>query len=126
MITAEHALDQNREVFVVPGNITSTKHVGSHHLIKEGAKLIHSVEDIMDELRPQFHSLRPYEAPQKIQIKLSEDEKSILKYISSEPAHIDKICQQCGLPTNKALSILLTLELKGAVRTLEGKRYIRT
>lgn len=126
LITADFALEQGREIFVVPGNITSKKHIGSHQLIKQGAKLIQSVDDILEEIQPHLNNIIPRSAPAKYQpqIALAPEEQKVMNVLSGEPLHIDKISSSCGLPVHKVLALLLTLELKGVVKTVEGKRYI--
>ena len=125
LITAEHALEQGREVFVVPGNITSTKHQGSHDLIKQGAKLIQSVDDILEELEPHLRNEPDTHHEPEIRVSLSPDETEIMKHVINEPIQIDALSLRCNMPTGKLLSILLSLELKGVIRSLEGKRYVR-
>lgn len=128
LITAEFATEQGREVFVVPGNITSTKHVGSHQLIKQGAKLVQSVDDILEEITPHLLDIQTQKKSVPVQhphIKFSKDEEKIMNTLSSEPVHIDKICLESGFPPQQTLAILLMLELNGVVKALEGKRYIK-
>lgn len=126
LITAISALNQNREVFAVPGNILNVKSVGTNRLIKEGAKLVQSIDDIFEELDSKIR----YFTLEKSSFKtlppdLSEKEKSILTILSDEPIHIDYISQLTGFSPSEALSILLTLELKDFVKQLSGKMFIR-
>ncbi len=126
LITAEHALEQGREVFVVPGNITSSKHEGSHDLIKQGAKLVQSVDDILEELEPHLGNKHEIRREPEIPIPLSPDEAAVVMQVTNEPIHIDALSLRCNIPTGKLLSMLLGLELKGVIRSLEGKRYVRS
>ncbi|MBI1802881.1 MAG: DNA-protecting protein DprA [Ignavibacteriae bacterium] len=127
MITANTALDQNREVFALPGAVTSKRSRGSHALIKDGrAKLVESIDDILDELssklRPLLkHSLK--EEPQPVDISLFE--KGIYDTLSDEPLHIDAIAERSGGTTADALVYLLSLEFKGLVKQLPGKLFVR-
>ncbi len=128
LITANFALEQGREVFAVPGKINSTTSRGTHELIKDGAKLVQSAEDIVEELNI---SKRPVDddkstsKPDGIEIKLSEYERSIYELLSDEPCHIDEIVGRANIALSKTSQILLNLELKRLVRELPGKNYIR-
>ncbi|MEX2115613.1 MAG: DNA-processing protein DprA [Bacteroidota bacterium] len=125
MITASTALDQNREVFAVPGMITEKRSIGPHTLIRDSrAKLIHSVEDILVEL-PMI--LRDAAAPQEQRPlpQLTLFETKIYESLSQEPMHIDMIADTTGLTTPDGLVALLSLEFKGLVRQLPGKYFQR-
>ncbi|HBH60243.1 MAG TPA: DNA-protecting protein DprA [Nitrospiraceae bacterium] len=125
LITAACALDQGREVFAVPGNITSGNSRGTNDLIRKGAKLVESAEEVIEELRPQLKgALREdVTAFEKKLPEMTDDEKTLYQYLDSEPKHIDTITREKSMTTGKALSILLTLELKGVIRQTEGKRF---
>ncbi len=126
LITAISALEQNREVFAVPGTIFSTKSVGTNRLIKEGAKLVQSVDDILDELVGKIRAFsleKPGFKPAPKEI--SDKEKRILDILTEQPAHIDLISQQTGFSIAETLSLLLTLELKDLVKQLSGKMFVR-
>jgi DNA processing protein len=127
LLTAQCALDQNREVFAIPGNIGAKNSEGTNRLIKQGAKLVTSVEDILEELN-LITSVQQKERNQieKDLSQLSEMEKNIYNLIMNEPYHIDKIAQETNLTTSCALSTLLSLELKGFIRQLSGKMFVRT
>jgi DNA processing protein len=127
LLTAQHALEQNREVFAVPGNIGTKTSEGTNRLIKEGAKLITSVEDILEELR-MYTALHQKEKSkiEKDSSQLSEQEKSIYDLMTGEPRHIDRIAQDVHQTTSQALSTLLSLELKGFIKQLSGKMFVRT
>lgn len=121
LITARAALEQNREVFAIPGNINSPNSRGTNELIKRGAKLIQSSDDIIEELAPQ---LRGFFRPRKEDpVKMTEEEKEVCGKLSREPRHIDEIMRDSRLPIQKMLSLLLGLELKGIVGQTEGKRF---
>jgi len=127
LLTAQHALDQNREVFAVPGNVGAKTSEGTNKLIKEGAKLVTSVEDILEEVK----MITTVQQKEKSKIEkdlsqLSEVERNIYSLITDEPYHIDKIAQDTRMSTPQALSTLLSLELKGFIKQLSGKQFVRT
>lgn len=125
LLTACHALEQNREVFAVPGNIGAKTSEGTNQLIKQGAKLVTSVEDILEELN-LFAKTQDKEKLQIDVSSLSDIEKNIFQLISFEPYHIDKIAHETSMTTAQALSALLSLELKGLVKQLSGMMFVRT
>ncbi len=125
LITVGYALEQGKDVFAVPGNITSKTSRGTNELIKNGAKLVESAEEIIDELSPQ---IKGFLKEEKLTIEeqipsMTEEEKKLYNYLDSEPKHIDKIVRESNISTAGALSILLNLELKGAVKQTGGKRF---
>lgn len=121
LITARYALEQGREVFAIPGNITSSNSEGTNELIKRGAVLTRKAEDIVVELAPVLKGF--IRSRDKIKIEITDEEKGICSLLSGEPKQIDVIFRECGLPASKALGILLGLELKGAVKQITGKRF---
>jgi DNA processing protein len=127
LLTAGHALEQNREVFAVPGNVGAKTSEGTNKLIKQGAKLVTKVEDILEELK-MITTLQQKEKSkiEKDLSQLSEIEKDIYNLITVRPYHIDKIAQNTNVPTSQALSALLSLELKGFIKQLSGKMFART
>jgi len=132
LITARLAAEQNREVFAVPGNIHSFKSIGTHSLIKQGAKLVEHAQDIIEELSPQLHPRAapvPSFNPPHGQTDLSSpagDESSILGLLEPYPIHIDDLVRKTGMGPGKIAGILLRLELKGLVDQAPGKRFSLT
>jgi DNA processing protein len=121
LITAGSALEQNREVFAVPGNITSPNSAGTNELIKKGAKLIQKSDDIIEELTPM---LRGYiKTKNKLKADVTEEEKKLCDILTGEPVHIDTLSRELSLSPAAALATLLGLEIKGIVRQSDGKRF---
>ncbi|MBN2411610.1 DNA-processing protein DprA [candidate division KSB1 bacterium] len=124
LITADRALEQGRDVFAVPGNINNPKSAGCNELIQQGAKLVRSIDDILEEF--SFSTEKPKNiAEQLSHIPLSKHEEKIFNLLSNEPLHIDQISEQGGLPISQVLSVLLSLELKNLVKQMVGKNFIR-
>ncbi len=120
LITAQCALDQGREVFAIPGNINARTSKGTNKLIKEGAKLVDGVDDILEEL-----GMAGSPADDEPPPKLEGDEATVFGLLSSEPIHVDRIIRQTGYSSPRVLSLLLSLELKGLVRQLSGNQFVR-
>jgi len=121
LITARYALEQGREVFAVPGMITSTRSSGTNALIRQGARLVEKASDIIEELAPQLKGF--IKERKRRAVSLTDEEKKIAEKLSPEPLHIDELTRQIGLPPYRILGILTTLELKGIVKQAEGKRF---
>ncbi|MFC1904185.1 DNA-processing protein DprA [Chloroflexota bacterium] len=121
MITAHFALEQNREVFAIPGSILSPASSGTNHLIQEGAKLVHDYKDILEELNLMavVHQMEMKEI-----IPVSDTESQLLKKLGAEPTHIDEVCRSSGLPTSEVSSTLAMMELKGLVKQMGAMHYV--
>jgi DNA processing protein len=126
MITASTALDQNREVFAVPGSIMEKRSAGPHKLIREGrAKLIHQVDDILAELGPPLRHLLKKERAVEIPIDVTLFEKRIYDALGEKPIQIDDLAERAETTTADALVNLLSLEFKGLVKQLPGKMFTK-
>lgn len=123
LITADLALEQGREVFSVPGNISSPKSTGTNRLIKQGAKLVENVTDITEEF-PHLAS-RSKEAVDHPLPTLSQEEEAILSRLGSDPLSIDEVIRSSPVPSSQTVSLLTTLELKGLVRQFSGKLFVK-
>ncbi len=126
LITARCALEQGRDVFAVPGNINTITSAGSNRLIKQGAKLVDSVDDITEEY-PDLKLGKASEEPgaEEKAPKLGETESAVYELISLEPVHMDDIIARADLSPTEASHILLLLQLENLIEEAEGGRYIR-
>jgi len=124
LITAGYALEQGREVFAVPGNVGSENSRGTHQLIKDGAKLVESSEDILEEVLPQWR--REREKPQEGEPPmpdLTEEERILYDQLGETPLHIDALIRESQFDPGKVSSALLNLELKGLISQWPGKCF---
>ncbi len=121
MITAKYAVEQDREVFAVPGFVNSPASAGPNRLIQQGAKLITCVEDVLEEIQVEqaVHQ-------QAFQMALPEsaEEAALLPVLSREPQHVDVLALQSKLPSRQVSSTLTLLELKGMVQHVGGMKYV--
>lgn len=120
MITAHLALEQNREVFAIPGSILSPASNGTNQLIQEGAKLVRNYQDILEELNLTAVA---HQMELKELIPASDTEVLLLKRLSAEPSHIDEVCRLSGLPISTVSSTLAMMELKGLVKQVGAMNY---
>jgi DNA processing protein len=127
--TAGHAMEQNREVFAVPGPADSLASRGCHRLIRDGARLVETVDDILEELGPLVQEVRtdPGETPVRhpAELALSEQERSLLGRLDDEPTAVDDLIVRTGMTAGQVMATLSVLELKRLVKRLPGHRFVR-
>jgi DNA processing protein len=121
MITARMALEQNREVFAVPGSILSVNSSGTHRLIQEGAKLVRDYQDILEELNLTTVTRQ---IEMKEILPETDTEVAILRLLSTEPTNIDEVCRNSGLETAMVSGTLAMMELKGLVKQVGTMNYV--
>jgi DNA processing protein len=130
MITAKTALEQNREVFAVPGPLRKDRQSGTHLLIKEGhAKLTEDINDIISDLEPgirrKLSVAQPPQPPKPAVAELTLFEERILAVMDNGPTHVDTIAVRSGLSASETLIHLLSLEFKDVVRQRPGKQFMK-
>lgn len=139
MITAKYALENNREVMAIPGRIDSPLARGPNNLIKQGAKLIENIDDVMDELGNIGADIKPFvvqnasKAEEKMtapifdvsKVSLSPEEKMVYEQISTQELHCDRIVNLTDLPVGKINAALMALRLKGLIVQLPGNYFKR-
>jgi DNA processing protein len=126
LITAALALEQGREVFAVPGEVGASRSRGAHRLIRQGAKLVETVDDIMEEIAPQLlaRSGKAVSAPRPtLPQNLGVEFQKIFALFEERPLQIDEIIESSGYSPSRVSEILLELELQAYVRQLPGKKY---
>jgi DNA processing protein len=134
LITARLAYEQGRDVFAVPGNITSAKSFGPNYLIKDGAKLVQTWRDVVEELpadtkAPILSAERGETRTKQTvidEVALSDSERRVLKMLNTdEPVHIDQLISRAGLSSGELMSVLLKLEMTDRIRQLPGKCFAK-
>ncbi len=124
LITADFALEQGREVFAVPGKIESANSAGVHNLIKQGAKLVDDIEDIVEELNLDFSNVIKKQMVDSKQINIQE--KEIISLLENGPMYIDNLSKKSKVKVDKLLEILIKLQIKGIIKELPGKEFIKS
>jgi DNA processing protein len=131
LISARHAMEQGREVFAMPGRVDSRMSRGCHKLIRDGAKLVETLDDVLEELGPlatptpaaSGENDRPIRHPAELQ--LNEPEQAVLAAIDDEPITIDDVTAACGLPVQNVLATVSVLEMRRLIRRVGGNRVKR-
>jgi DNA processing protein len=124
ILTALNAVDQNRDIFAIPGRITDKQSIGSNRLIRNGAIPVASGEEIIRELNPRLFN--PVKSVQSaIKIDLTDSERIILEHLGHDPVHIDELAKSVDMNITSVLQILLKLEMKNAIQQIGGKQFVR-
>lgn len=124
LITARMALEQNREVFAIPGSIHNPLARGCNALIRDGAKLVETTQDILEELS-QYYQEDEELQPLQMESMLDLEQQTLLNHIMFSPTSIDDIVQNTGQSVEVISSMLLILELQGYLETTAGGCYMR-
>jgi len=126
LITARLAAEQGREVFAIPGSIHSPNAKGCHYLIRQGAKLVESADDILEEIADQIDLKAPSgPAGEPVEIALDKEHRLLLDCLGYDPTSVDELVERSGLTADTVSSMLLILELKGLVAAGSGGLYVR-
>lgn len=128
LITARHAGEQGREVFAIPGPVTSRMSKGCHQLIRDGATLVCDAEEILDHLGPLVEGVDVSEGVKikhPAELQLNEIEQKVLQSIASEPMDIDTVVRTSGLPIPRVLSTISVLEMRGLIKRPSGRSVCR-
>jgi DNA processing protein len=129
LATAHHAMEQGREVFAVPGPVDSLASRGCHRLIRDGAKLVENVEDILEEIGSLTGKLSagPDEAPARVTTKLplTAQEQSILDQVEDMPVAVDELVARTRLTASQVLATLSILEMRRLIRRVPGNQFVR-
>lgn len=124
LITAAIALEQGREVFAVPGEVGSSRSRGGHRLIRQGAKLVENVDDILEEIAPQLVARdRQPAALRTLPVDAQPETHKIFDLLQERSLHIDEVIEASGFSASRVSQILLELELQGFLKQLPGNRY---
>jgi len=130
LITARLAAELGKEVFAVPNRVDAPGASGVHALIRDGAKLVESVADVLDELpnlgvKPAAGEEAAAEATLALKVKLSPEEARLIEVMDGEPLGVDALASRAGIEARKVSGALTLLELKGLVRALPGGRFMK-
>ena len=125
LITAGYALDQNRSVFAVPATPGCSRTRGTNRLLREGARLVETVDDILEEVYPQVEISRPSHREPDLFAQTDCSGERVLELLSDVPVHVDQLTRVLGITSSQALELLFSLEAKDLVHSLPGKFYVR-
>ncbi|MCH7729391.1 MAG: DNA-protecting protein DprA [Planctomycetes bacterium] len=128
LISARLAMEQNREVFAVPGRIDSRVSRGCHSLIRDGARLVQSADDVLEELGPLVEATSDatgHKVHHPAELQLNDQERAVLDRIDIDPTSIDLIVQTSGLPIHRVLSTISVLEMRRMIRRVSGNLIAR-
>ncbi|HEX3868904.1 MAG TPA: DNA-processing protein DprA [Pirellulales bacterium] len=127
-ITARHAMEQGREVFAVPGRVDSRVSHGCHRLIRDGAKLVETADDVLEELGPLVEKtgdIGGREIHHPAELLLNPQEQQVLDAIGGEPMQLDEVVASCGLPVHQVLATVSVLEVRRLVKRVSGNKVFR-
>jgi DNA processing protein len=128
LITARHAYEQGREVFAVPGQVDSRMSRGCHALIRDGAKLVESIDDVLAELGPLAENIERDDGTfitRPAELVLNEIEQKVLAAIDTMPTSVDGVAVRCDLPIQRVLSTVSVLEMRRLVKRVSGTQVCR-
>ena len=128
LITADTALEQGRDVLALPGNADSERSSGTNSLLKQGAKLVTSAADVLEELHMVNGktAASPKETPgKKKPLNLNSEEERLFSLLQNEPLPMDTLIEESGIPVNLAIGHISRLQMKGYVKELPGKNFVR-
>lgn len=129
LITARHAMEQGREVFAVPGPVDSRMSRGCHRLLRDGAKLVESADDVLEELGPLAAPAEGAEGRtihHPAELQLNELERRVLDAVAATPTAIDALAAETGLPIHQVLSAVSVLEMRRLIRRVGGQHLLRS
>jgi len=124
LVSAGYALEQGREVFAVPGNITAHGSNGTNRLIQDGAHPVLAAQDVLEVLK--LEQVAQYVQAASVLPSMGVDETKVMEHVSNDPTHIDELTRLCQLPVAQVSSALTMLELKGVVRQVASMTYVRS
>ena len=123
LITADYALSQNKDVYVLPSNIDSDTALGSNQLIQDGARVALNPDDVLSQIKEDYTPL--ISKDREPVLLLSEEQSKVYPHITHQPVHLDDLARYSGLNISSLMNIALSLELKRAIRQLPGQYYVR-